>query len=321
VLFDNWVDVAIVFLLVAYGVQGLQRGFLLALVDLVGFVLALVLALRFYPEAAVLLEPYVPLPPALLKPLAFVGLWLAADVMASIVGRVVSAPVAALAKLSSVNGFFGILPGALKGGLIAALMAAFVLALPLPDPVKAQITDSALGTRLATEVRLLERTLHDVFGAAVLEGIDFATVRPQSDERVPLKFTAADARVDEDAEARLLRLLNEERERAGLRPLKVDPALVKAARDHSRDMLAKGYFAHASEDGKTPADRVRAAGVRYAIVGENLALAPTVELAHHGLMESPGHRANILSPHYGRVGIGVADAGLHGKMFTQDFAD
>ena len=66
---------------------------------------------------------------------------------------------------------------------------------------------------------------------------------------------------------------------------------------------------------------VRAAGARFAIIGENLALAPTTELAHRGLMDSPGHRANILSPQYGRVGIGVAEGGLHGKMFAQEFAD
>ncbi len=318
---ENWVDVAVLFLVVAYGIQGLQRGFLLALVDLVGFVLALAVAVRFYPEATAALQPYVPLPPALLKPVAFVALWLVADVAATILGRVVSAPVAALARLSSVNGLFGTIPGALKGGLVAALVLGFAMSLPLPEPVKQQVTDSTMGSHLTGEVRLLETTLRDVFGDAVQDGLDLATVRPHSDERVELKFTEADARIDEEAEQRLLRLLNEERVNAGLRPLTVDPLLVKAAREHSRDMLAKGYFAHADEEGKTPADRVRAAGVKYAIVGENLALAPTVELAHHGLMESPGHRANILSPQYGRVGIGVADAGLHGKMFTQDFAD
>ena len=51
------------------------------------------------------------------------------------------------------------------------------------------------------------------------------------------------------------------------------------------------------------------------------ALAPTVVIAHEGLMNSPGHRANILNPRFRRVGIGVADGGMHGKMFTQNFAD
>jgi uncharacterized protein YkwD/uncharacterized membrane protein required for colicin V production len=318
---DNWVDIAVLLVLVAHALQGFQRGFLVALVDLLAFALSLALALRFYPEASAALQPYVPLPPGLLRPLAFVGLWLLADIGLGLASRIISAPVAALAGLSSANSLVGIAPGALKGGLVVALLLGFALILPLPEPVRNQLTDSAIGTRLSGEVRLLGSALQDVFGEAMQDSLDFATVHPQHDERVTLKFTNADSRIDEESEARILRLLNEERVQAGIKPLTVDPMLTKAARDHSRDMLAKGYFAHASEDGRTPADRVKAAGVKYLVVGENLALAPTVELAHHGLMESPGHRANILSPQYGRVGIGVADAGLNGKMFTQDFAD
>ena len=68
-------------------------------------------------------------------------------------------------------------------------------------------------------------------------------------------------------------------------------------------------------------NRMRDGGVRFGAAGENLALAPTVQVAHDGLMNSPGHRANILNPRYRRVGIGVADGGMHGKMFVQNFAD
>jgi uncharacterized protein YkwD len=103
--------------------------------------------------------------------------------------------------------------------------------------------------------------------------------------------------------------------------VKLDAGLTEAARAHSRELLAKGYFAHQNNEGKSPADRVSAAGTRFAVVGENLALAPTVDIAHHGLMKSPGHRENIMSPQYHRVGVGVVDGGLHGKMFTQNFAD
>jgi uncharacterized protein YkwD len=75
------------------------------------------------------------------------------------------------------------------------------------------------------------------------------------------------------------------------------------------------------QTGKTPFERMREGGVQFSAAGENLALAPTVQIAHDGLMNSPGHRANILNPRYRRVGIGVADGGMHGKMFTQNFAD
>jgi uncharacterized protein YkwD len=95
--------------------------------------------------------------------------------------------------------------------------------------------------------------------------------------------------------------------------------MLAVARAHSHDMFAKGYFSHISKEGTTPAERARKAGVRFITAGENLALAQTLRTAHDGLMNSPGHRANILRPSFGRVGIGVLDGGRHGLMITQNF--
>jgi uncharacterized protein YkwD len=68
-------------------------------------------------------------------------------------------------------------------------------------------------------------------------------------------------------------------------------------------------------------DRLQEHNVRYFLAGENLALAPTLNTAHEGLMNSPGHRANILEKNFRRIGIGVIDNGVYGKMFVQVFAD
>ena len=84
-------------------------------------------------------------------------------------------------------------------------------------------------------------------------------------------------------------------------------------------MFARGYFAHATPEGRDPFERMREAKVSFLTAGENIALAPTLEIAHTGLMNSPGHRANILRPQFGRVGIGIVDGGIHGLMVTQDF--
>ena len=83
--------------------------------------------------------------------------------------------------------------------------------------------------------------------------------------------------------------------------------------------FARGYFAHDTPEGRDPFERMREANVRFLTAGENLALAPTVQVAHRGLMNSPGHRANILHPQFGRVGIGILDGGIRGLMITQDF--
>jgi uncharacterized protein YkwD len=74
-------------------------------------------------------------------------------------------------------------------------------------------------------------------------------------------------------------------------------------------------------DGKDPFARMEDAGIKFLVAGENLALAPNVDLAHEGLMNSPGHRANILTAEFGKVGIGCIDGGQYGKMFSQEFTD
>jgi uncharacterized protein YkwD len=84
-------------------------------------------------------------------------------------------------------------------------------------------------------------------------------------------------------------------------------------------MFARGYFAHDTPEGRDPFERMREAKIRFETAGENLALAPTVQVAHRGLMNSPGHRANILNAQFGRVGIGIMDGGIRGLMISQEF--
>ena len=122
-------------------------------------------------------------------------------------------------------------------------------------------------------------------------------------------------------EQRMLVLVNTERTQRGLVPLVMDEKLVLVARQHSQEMLQQHYFAHDSPERGSPFDRMAAAGIRYRIAGENIALAPNVERAHTGLMNSPEHKENILRPEFRKVGIGVINGGLSGETFTQDFTD
>ncbi|MBL9006054.1 MAG: hypothetical protein JNJ46_17500 [Myxococcales bacterium] len=111
-----------------------------------------------------------------------------------------------------------------------------------------------------------------------------------------------------DAQGVLLSLLNADRERAGRTPLAVDARLVAAARAHSEDMRSHHVVAHVSPRTGGPADRAKRAGVQSVRITENLAQASTPQLAHQGLMDSPGHRANILDPDVDHVGIGCVMA-------------
>jgi uncharacterized protein YkwD len=86
-------------------------------------------------------------------------------------------------------------------------------------------------------------------------------------------------------------------------------------------MWERKYFSHISPEGEDVGDRLDRHNINYFYAGENLALAPTTQTAHNGLMNSEGHRRNILEPQFRSVGIGVIDNGVYGKIFVQVFTD
>ncbi|MFH5182155.1 CAP domain-containing protein [Paenibacillus sp. TAB 01] len=120
-------------------------------------------------------------------------------------------------------------------------------------------------------------------------------------------------------EQQMVDLVNEARKQEGLQPLAVDPELTKTARLKSQDMVDKNYFSHDSPTYGSPFDMMKQFGISYSTAGENIACNQSVEAAHKALMESPGHRANILSKDFTHIGIGIVNGGSCGKMFTQQF--
>ncbi len=108
-----------------------------------------------------------------------------------------------------------------------------------------------------------------------------------------------------DAQERLLELINADRERARLPPLALHAELNGVALAHSQDMHASGFVGHTSPTTGGPPDRVQRAGIRTPLVLENAGRGYSPSEVHRGLMDSPGHRANVLSPDATHVGIGV----------------
>jgi uncharacterized protein YkwD len=126
-------------------------------------------------------------------------------------------------------------------------------------------------------------------------------------------------------EFQILKLVNDERSRAGLDPLQFSPRLMVAARNHSRDMAMHHYLGHGGPNGDTPADRVRAVGVKYDELAENVYsdnFEPVSSLAERTIkrwLQSSAHRANLLSPHFRLSAAGVTRA-TNGEFYvTEDF--
>ncbi|WP_028547610.1 peptidoglycan-binding protein [Paenibacillus sp. UNC451MF] len=120
-------------------------------------------------------------------------------------------------------------------------------------------------------------------------------------------------------EQKMVDLINKERKQEGLAPLKVIADVSYTARLKSQDMVENNYFSHNSPRYGSPFDMLQQRGITYTSAGENIACNETVEGAHRVLMESPGHRDNILDKDYTHIGIGVVKGGSCGKMFTQQF--
>lgn len=115
--------------------------------------------------------------------------------------------------------------------------------------------------------------------------------------------------------------VNEIRVREGLIPLRRDPAVDRVARAHSRDMVARRYFAHETPEGLTPPDRLARGGVDgISLAGENVGLTsrgdPNREIVT-GWLASPVHRQNLLAPVFNHTGIGIARAADGTLYYTQ----
>jgi uncharacterized YkwD family protein len=142
--------------------------------------------------------------------------------------------------------------------------------------------------------------------------------KPEPEPVQPPKEPEPSFRLSQD-EALMLQLVNQERVKNGLKPLEAHRELTELARLKAQDMIRYGYFSHTSPTYGSPFQMMGGAGIRYSYAGENLAGSPEVNRAHTSLMNSSGHRANILNPNYTHVGIGVVDGGSYGKMFVQMF--
>lgn len=122
-----------------------------------------------------------------------------------------------------------------------------------------------------------------------------------------------------EQEQEMVNLINKDRLANGLQPLMVDAALTNTARIKSRDMVNNSYFSHESKTYGSPFDMLAKFNIDYRYAGENIAANKDVQSAYDALYASEGHRENMLSPKYQKVGVGIVESPLYGIMITQLF--
>lgn len=135
-----------------------------------------------------------------------------------------------------------------------------------------------------------------------------------------LKLSIPNVSAVKTQEDEVVRLVNIQRAKNGLQALKANWQLSRVARIKSQDMATKGYFSHTSPTYGSPFTMMESFGLKYSSAGENIAMGQrTPAEVMNGWMNSPGHRANILSPSYSEIGVGLAKNSSGSLYWTQEF--
>lgn len=316
----NLIDLLLILIVLLSMWAGWSKGFIVGITDLLIWLGSLAIGFVFYEAAGQLLHKALPTLGVWNLPLAFIALLLLSRIMLSLVFyRFFVRPTSPETHRAPANRFFGLLPGLVTGAIYAAITAAVVLSIPAWRGLANEARESQIAARLGGQVAWLDEKFSPIFGDVAKETVKRVTAEPSSAETVDLHYKVKNLKARAELEEQMLVLVNEERTKRGLKPLRPDPEMTKVARAHSTDMFVRGYFSHYTPERKDPFDRMKEAGVKFTTAGENLALGRTLKICHEGLMNSPGHRANILSPAFGRLGIGIMDGGLYGLMISQEF--
>ncbi len=141
----------------------------------------------------------------------------------------------------------------------------------------------------------------------------------EKDNSIPASNTSNDSVSIKDKEKIMLEYINNERIKAGLNPYILDNELANLASIKAKDMAENNYFSHVSPIYGSPFEMMKQFGISYKVAGENIAGNSSVKNAHDSFMNSPGHKANILSKNYDKIGIGIAEDEKYGYIYVQIF--
>lgn len=156
------------------------------------------------------------------------------------------------------------------------------------------------------EARLISSTSHEIHESRTR----LISVPSAYSRRIKASSNAASPSIDQatETERRAFEATNAMRARNGFASLSWDSDLWRMARIHSERMAQSGFFAHETPEGLRLKDRARSAGIRFQVIGENIAYNQGIDdpgpFAVQRWMISSGHRANILGREFGASGVG-----------------
>jgi uncharacterized protein YkwD len=324
----NWIDIFVLAILFFYAIEGFALGVLVATIDFLSFALSFLAGITFYGHIASLLVKFLPISHGFANAIGFFVVAVAVEILANVILKILISHVSffrffipSVGPVKIMSKFLGIIPGLFSGLLLASFILSLIIALPFSLFLKQSILHAKVGSVLVANTQGFSKDWNNIFGGAVNDTLSFLTIEPQSNERISLNFKTNKISIDKNGQTAMLQLVNNERTSRGIAALSSSDALTAVGTAHCEDMFDNGYFSHYSPNGLSPFDRMAEDNITFNFAGENLALAPSVDLAMKGLMQSPGHKENILSKDFHKIGISVVDGGIYGEMFCQEFTD
>lgn len=323
------VDIIIILIFVGGAIAGFRRAFLSASMELMVFLTSIFAAYNFIDPASQIISKWLPVSEGLVPFIAFIGVFLMVDLA---LGRLIRLYYSKIMIGFSKSRFTPQTTNIFeKVGVIAihfardfmfvALAVNLMLFLPIMPQLRTALKDAKLTEFFVVTDPGLEKAFAKIIEPAVHELQALVTTKTITDESIPIDTPVGDLMPDSSAGREMLDLVNKERIANGLKALEWRDDLAKVGEDYARYMWINQYFGHIDPEGNDPFDRLESAGIRFLVAGENLAMAPSTPIAHQGLMDSPGHRANILQPDFGHMGIGVIRNGLYGAIYVQLFTE
>ena len=317
----NPIDAAVLVLIGVAAWFGYRTGFVATTYSLASWILAAAAALALAGPATALVETLTGRPRPFAATIGFVVTIVAAEALLSAAGHLAIRPIVALVRrgpLAPADRILGTLPAAIRSLFIVAVAILAIEAFPVGSDMKAAVEASRTGRFVNAQIVAFQPQIESF--TRQLGGSPLLVTRIGEDQTERLDLPdGIELAPDPVAERQLVDLVNEERRQRGIKSLVLDERLVSVARAHSQEMFTLKYFSHESPVSGSPFDRLKSAGITYSRAGENLAYAQSVSVAHRALMESPGHRENILRSEFTRIGIGVINAPAYGRMITQLF--
>lgn len=317
----NWVDLIIVVILIYYATEAFRFGLWGIIVDFASFLGSLLISLRAYQFTASFLKSNFNLPTSFNNALGFIITSIILEIALSYLFGYLVTKLPKNIRENKFNKFIALIPALGEGLILIAFLLTAIIALPVKPEFKKAVTESKIGSVVLKDTSGVEKAINEVFGGAINDSLTYFTIEPKSNETIQLQNGIDNLSLDHESETKMFNDVNHERTSRGIGALSWSPKIVGVAEAYAMDMWQRHYFSHYSPEGKTVADRLTAAGISWTAVGENLALAPTEETAMTGLMNSPGHKANILDTQFHTIGIGVVDNGIYGKIFVQEFTN